>query len=297
MDGNSTDNSIEKIRKFENRLSFWEIKTDKGQSHAINKGLEKCSGKIFNWIGSDDYLEPGALDEVRKIFLDDTIRVVSGKVRIINSNQNDDQHLLDGILLDESVEKTFARTSMTQPVTFWRLDDIKKFGLLNERLHYLMDLELWLKYLLSYGSSGVMKSDHVLANYRIHSGSKTFKEMDNSKIKPCSAFNIEKNNMFLFLSKKYGLSAKIKAVIRKLMDTVDEEYTMENIPDHPTLNVCKAINYYLYDFLRRHYYEGDLRIAIEIASAIESIELDAEERQGLAYLRRKLYVKKLFGKL
>ena len=141
MDGNSTDNSIEIIRKFENRLSFWESKTDKGQSHAINKGLEKCSGKIFNWIGSDDYLEPGGLDEVRKIFLDDTIRVVSGKVRIINSNQNDDQHLLDGILLDESVEKTFAGTSMTQPVTFWRLDDIKKFGLLNERLHYLMDLE------------------------------------------------------------------------------------------------------------------------------------------------------------
>ena len=50
IDGGSTDNSIEVIKKYESWLTYWVSEPDRGQTHAINKGLEKATGEIFNWI-------------------------------------------------------------------------------------------------------------------------------------------------------------------------------------------------------------------------------------------------------
>ncbi len=61
IDGGSTDESINILRRYENRISFWVSEPDNGQADAINKGLKKTTGEIFNWLNSDDYLEPGAL--------------------------------------------------------------------------------------------------------------------------------------------------------------------------------------------------------------------------------------------
>ncbi len=61
MDGGSTDNSVEIIKKYEQHLSFWSSEKDDGQVDAINKGLERATGEWFNWLNSDDILLPGAL--------------------------------------------------------------------------------------------------------------------------------------------------------------------------------------------------------------------------------------------
>ena len=44
MDGGSTDESIEIIKKYEPWLAYWESEPDRGQSHAINKGFQRASG-------------------------------------------------------------------------------------------------------------------------------------------------------------------------------------------------------------------------------------------------------------
>jgi len=61
MDGESTDSSVEIIKQYEKNLKCWASEKDKGQADAINKGLRYVTGEIFNWLNSDDYLEPGAL--------------------------------------------------------------------------------------------------------------------------------------------------------------------------------------------------------------------------------------------
>src|SRR5436190_18724174 len=54
IDGGSTDDSLEIIRKYDPWITLWVSEKDRGQSHAINKGLSKATGEILCWLNSDD---------------------------------------------------------------------------------------------------------------------------------------------------------------------------------------------------------------------------------------------------
>src|SRR5258708_1539817 len=64
IDGGSTDESVEIIRRYAKHLAFWVSEKDRGQVHAINKGIAKTTGDIFGFINSDDVYLPGAFNTV-----------------------------------------------------------------------------------------------------------------------------------------------------------------------------------------------------------------------------------------
>lgn len=68
MDGGSTDNSIEIIKKYVDKLTYWQSKPDDGQSAAINEGFRHATGEIFCWLNSDDQYTEGALKIVGEYF-------------------------------------------------------------------------------------------------------------------------------------------------------------------------------------------------------------------------------------
>ncbi|RZK41890.1 MAG: glycosyltransferase [Hymenobacter sp.] len=47
IDGGSTDNTTEILKKYNDQISFWVSEKDRGQSHALNKGLAKATGDII----------------------------------------------------------------------------------------------------------------------------------------------------------------------------------------------------------------------------------------------------------
>ena len=61
VDGGSTDNSVDIIRKYEHQITYWVSEKDRGQSHAINKGIQKATGEWISMLNSDDCYMPGAL--------------------------------------------------------------------------------------------------------------------------------------------------------------------------------------------------------------------------------------------
>ena len=60
IDGGSTDGSADIIRRYSKQLTYWVSEKDRGQTHAINKGLERATGEIIAYINSDDLYVPGA---------------------------------------------------------------------------------------------------------------------------------------------------------------------------------------------------------------------------------------------
>ena len=56
IDGGSTDETLAILQKYEHWLTYWASEPDHGQSHAINKGFQRCTGTILNWLCSDDIL-------------------------------------------------------------------------------------------------------------------------------------------------------------------------------------------------------------------------------------------------
>jgi glycosyltransferase involved in cell wall biosynthesis len=59
IDGGSTDGSVDAIRKFQSSTANWVSEKDRGQAHAINKGLQRATGDIIGFVNSDDYYLDG----------------------------------------------------------------------------------------------------------------------------------------------------------------------------------------------------------------------------------------------
>lgn len=62
IDGKSDDNTVEIIRKYQNKLSFWKSENDDGIYDAFNKGLDHARGDFIGFVNSGDILMPDALN-------------------------------------------------------------------------------------------------------------------------------------------------------------------------------------------------------------------------------------------
>ncbi len=177
IDAGSTDNTVEIIKKYEQHISYWVSEKDNGQTDAINKGFVKCTGDIFNWLNSDDYYEPGTFFKLAEIFTaNPTINIVCGKEWGFNDANPSERILHPGSIVKENVFETILTGIIDQPCTFFRKNVIDDLFPLDNSLHYVMDRQLWWRYLLKYGQQNILQINDVFTNFRLHSQSKTVSE-------------------------------------------------------------------------------------------------------------------------
>ncbi len=173
VDGGSTDESVEIIKKYANRITWWVSENDKGQSDAINKGLNKATGDIISWINSDDVLEKGALASVADYFInnDNEIGLVHGGI-ILFRGMSEVQK--DWGYSDSSIERYLAGMAFSQPSAFFKRSYFQKIGgLVSEDLHYGMDYDLYSRLALV---STFLPVKDIFARYRLHDESKSVSE-------------------------------------------------------------------------------------------------------------------------
>jgi glycosyltransferase involved in cell wall biosynthesis len=176
IDGGSTDGSVEIIKKYERHLTYWESIKDRGQSHAINKGLRMATGDVFNWLNSDDYYSPDALNIIATNFGDPRVQAVLGRSRIFEHPDRTIKISTGTDVYPENLSKTVGWARIDQPETFFRLSAYRKIGVLNESLHFLMDREWWIRYLVNFGLGHTVTVPDILVNFRQHSLSKTMSQ-------------------------------------------------------------------------------------------------------------------------
>ena len=180
VDGGSTDGSKD-ILAADGGLSWWCSEADRGQSHAINKGLQHATGPVFAWLNSDDLLLPDALRKVGEAFANDPKLMAFGGVRLLQE-QNGERKPLP---LDDAADRTslFTDPKINQQSTFYRMDAVKAIGGVEEKLHYTMDLELWWQLLFAHGTEHLRFEPVDLAVFRMHAASKTGEGMSDQQLR------------------------------------------------------------------------------------------------------------------
>src|SRR5215204_7072646 len=68
LDDGSTDGSVEIIRRYADRLAYWETGPNRGQYRTITAGFQRATGEVFGWLNSDDMHLPWTLRAVGDIF-------------------------------------------------------------------------------------------------------------------------------------------------------------------------------------------------------------------------------------
>ena len=68
IDGGSTDNTIEVIKKYEHHITYWISQKDNGMYDALNSGFKRATGEIMGWLNSDDLLINKSLFTLADIF-------------------------------------------------------------------------------------------------------------------------------------------------------------------------------------------------------------------------------------
>jgi len=170
VDGGSTDGTLDVLAKYEGRLQ-WISEPDRGQSDAINKGFRRAKGEILAWLNSDDTYLPGAVrSAVDHLVAHPDCAMVYG----------------DGYLIDEEGRVT-RRFPATEPFDLWRLvyvvdyilqqsaffrrEAVEAVGYLDERLHWGMDWDLFIKIGKRFRVDYLPRP---MANLREHGAAKTF---------------------------------------------------------------------------------------------------------------------------
>lgn len=143
IDGGSQDETVEILQKYDAFLSGWISEPDRGQTHAINKGLAKVSGQIIGYLNSDDLLLPGALYTIAKTFAaDPSIHLVTGFRKVYDH----ESRFVTNWFRDRPTNYFMRHyCCVAQETTFWSQALWKELGAFDERFHFAMDYEYWLR--------------------------------------------------------------------------------------------------------------------------------------------------------
>jgi glycosyltransferase involved in cell wall biosynthesis len=161
LDAGSTDGSVDILRRYDDRITWWVSEPDEGQTDALNRGLERATGDVIGYVNSDDYYLPGAFEHAVDVLAASGARWVVGAARVEDHTGREIHTWLPQLPTKRRHWWLIDPWGYPQPSTFWRRDVFEEFGPFRRDLHYVFDTEFGLRLALA----GVMPAttDRALA--------------------------------------------------------------------------------------------------------------------------------------
>jgi glycosyltransferase involved in cell wall biosynthesis len=154
MDGGSTDNSVEIIKKYEALLAGgqwpvkccgityrWRSESDSGQADAINRGFALAAGDIFGWLNSDDILLPGAFQQIAKVDWN-KYGFCYGRGRWIT---REGKEIAEYPTFRPGRYSLQVKCTLCQPTVYFRRETFERLGTVSLEYHLAFDYEYWLR--------------------------------------------------------------------------------------------------------------------------------------------------------
>lgn len=201
VDGESTDGSLEIIKRYESKLATWISEPDQGQSDAINKGFSLSRGDIMAWLNSDDLYYPSAVSKaVEFLCANPHVGMVYGDTDIIDENGQ----ILELFNTRQTSYQKLMRGSVyiPQSATFWRRELWNRVGPLDTSLYFAMDYDLWVRFAKE---TQIQYIPTLWASFRIHSEGKTTLSDDRCWPEMRRVHQREGGSVFSFFMAKFTL--------------------------------------------------------------------------------------------
>lgn len=170
IDGGSTDNTLDVIRKYESRISFWVSEKDSGLYDALDKGFKKTTGEIMGWLNSDDILHHHSLFSIAEIFnCNKEVDWVQGYPTVINDSgkiifHRPHRYSKYSFYLKEYYDGVFIQ----QESTFWRRNLWERSGAtISTAYKYAGDFELWMRF---YRHADLYITQAMIGSFRVRQG-------------------------------------------------------------------------------------------------------------------------------
>jgi glycosyltransferase involved in cell wall biosynthesis len=165
LDGGSTDNTVEIIRKYEQSLAYWVSEPDHGQSHALNKGLKRATGDIIGWLNSDDMYAEDCFQKVMDAFAGnpDALAVHGNRILL-----DADSHV-SGWAQPPAFDPEVTGFVVCSETAFWRRAATAGAGF-NEDLRFAMDLDFFCRL---YKPRKFIKLDSFIGYFRCYGDNKS----------------------------------------------------------------------------------------------------------------------------
>jgi glycosyltransferase involved in cell wall biosynthesis len=193
VDGGSVDGTVEVIRQYAETCSHirWVSEKDRGQSDAMNKGIQMARGEILGVLNVDDSYEPNVLNRVMELFrtlpepglLVGNCNVWDSEGDLLYVNKPRRLKLTD-LLLGPDVNPYpfnpsayFYHSSLHHRIGLYKVDE-----------HYAMDLDFLLR---AVQVAMVRYVDETWGNFRMTEGTKTLNDKRSGEI-TCRVENILK---------------------------------------------------------------------------------------------------------
>lgn len=165
IDGGSTDNSLDILKKYENHLAYWVSEKDAGHGDALNKGFSKTTGEIMAWINSDDKYYPWTFQTVADVFSAfPDVNWITGK----QSFYDTEGRLMDTRMVYKNIYDYLTGNYgwIQQESVFWRRPLWEKTGgYITEEYKLMVDGELWSRF---FQYDDLWHVERVIGGYRKH---------------------------------------------------------------------------------------------------------------------------------
>jgi glycosyltransferase involved in cell wall biosynthesis len=169
MDGGSTDDSVDIIKKYQHHLAYWISEKDGGQAAAINTAFARATGDILCWLNSDDMYLPGTLSYIAskldpqrpELLFGNCLHLIENSAISYGSDVRRNHEQMNLALTDYII----------QPSSFWTRSAWLQTGALDESFDFAFDWDWFLR----GRAAGLtfIPDDRYLSIYRIHKEHKT----------------------------------------------------------------------------------------------------------------------------